>query len=738
MTNILNCPVFGGQVNLISSIVITYNSEVWSIIKTNVSYLAKILVLKQKFPEAYFKLKEKWYLPEEIHDVYKKAEENKLKEKFNKFMVNTSRISTKNAEPFLYFKKPVVYKNLKDSEDLHNNLIQANFNESNTIINQYNQSEIEKNFVPFISDIFGHYKNQKEILWNIFYTQLMIVFKNKLAIDSKRYYNESMALFDQYLWEYYTKIPSSIIFIFYINNKNLSNKIRENIIFRYISALNSEESKEDKNKKFFHNIIEYLVLNKHFLNDDNITKISAIIEKKYSEDSEIIRLFDTKDLQNLFISLQSLNNFISSIKLNEINKKIPLLFQMKEFIIEKEITEVLVKEISYLVEEDNTNPKYSEEKKTLMFYLYKIFKDIIIANKIFVIKPEMINDILNKLARSFDGINAWDKRYIALINIIKLKEIADESQISIIKQKTNSFFHDSSYEGFNDLFNFLNENESDEIIFELIKDNLILLKPRMNTDDDNELLKVIYEAGNKEIRIELLEHIINVRSKSGLEFIRSLDSIPDKNGVYKALLQKVETINPPDRVEIYNFINEKLKINSNSDLKELAKTQMINLLKTDDSRIAEIGFNFFIESNFIGRALKIEMLKEILDFLRAPGKNVTSENRYAILVLTMNFSILQRTTQEDYILFLFDLLNQKYNSNTIQVALEHIEKINPKYSDYQMDFDRLNERLKVWSEDDKRNLIISSITKYKTKRQGKVEKEFWSEIELMKKQPEDS
>jgi len=253
----------------------------------------------------------------------------------------------------------------------------------------------------------------------------------------------------------------------------------------------------------------------------------------------------------------------------------------------------------------------------------------------------------------------------------------------------------------------------------------------MNNDGENEILDVIYNAGNEEEKLELIEYIINVRPKSGLEFIRNLDSIPDKDRIFKALLVKAGNMGKLERVEIYTYINENLNIRSNTEIKDLGKMQMMALFKTDQSNIAEVGYNFFRESTFIGKALKIEMLKELLSFLRSPGKNVTSENRYAILALAINFDILQSTTQKDFVYFLLDLLNPKYDLSTIQIALENIEIVNPKFSDYKTDFDGLKERLKVWPEDNKRNLIINNILKYKSKRQRQFEKNFWSEIELI-------
>ena len=444
--------------NLISSIVVIYNTEVKDIIISNIGYFTKVLVLKQKFPEAYLRLKEKWYKPEDIIDVYDKKEVSNIKAELESFIINTSRISVKNAEPFIYFKHPAVYKNLKDSELLLHNLMSDNFDESIRIFNKYNQDEIEKYFVSFILDLFKQYKNQTEIMWNIFKIQLSIMSKKKIQVESRRYYNESLSLFDKDLWRFHTKLSPTLIFNFYITNEKIFKTTQSKIIERYVHALESEELQKSENISYVYELVKNIVSNNRLLNRDQKIRIASVIEKQYAEDSQMIKIFDTLELQKLFLTSPLLESFISTIKLNEINKKIPLLLQMKEYILKIKPTNALVNNINYLLDEVKENPDYSEEKKTLMLLLYKLF-DTFIVNELFVIEVPLINGIISRLVSTFDVIGPWDKKYIALINIIKLKEISDDSQIPIIEQKTNSFFQNSSSEGFKDLFNLLNENE---------------------------------------------------------------------------------------------------------------------------------------------------------------------------------------------------------------------------------------------------------------------------------------
>ena len=105
--------------NLISALVLASKTEVWDRIKNNVPYLAKVLVLKQKYPKAYRKLKDEWFEPENI---LRDDDENELRD----FMINTSRITVDNAEPFIYFKEPTISNQLANSGGLTIALVEGN------------------------------------------------------------------------------------------------------------------------------------------------------------------------------------------------------------------------------------------------------------------------------------------------------------------------------------------------------------------------------------------------------------------------------------------------------------------------------------------------------------------------------------------------------------------------------------------------------------------------------------
>lgn len=87
--------------NLIALIISVDGTKVKDAINSNIAYLAKVLVLRQNFPDAYERLKTLWFAPEKI---LSPSSSDETKTPLYIFMQNTSRITVDNAEPFIYFK----------------------------------------------------------------------------------------------------------------------------------------------------------------------------------------------------------------------------------------------------------------------------------------------------------------------------------------------------------------------------------------------------------------------------------------------------------------------------------------------------------------------------------------------------------------------------------------------------------------------------------------------------------
>ena len=128
---------------------------------------------------------------------------------------------------------------------------------------------------------------------------------------------------------------------------------------------------------------------------------------------------------------------------------------------------------------------------------------------------------------------------------------------------------------------------------------------------------------------------------------------------------------------------------------------------------------------------KRETGKEALDWLRQPGKTLNSNHRFVLKSVASLVSIMQETPVSDFTYTLFDMLRPDRDKPTLEVSLEILDELKPKYSKHEKDFKDLLDRLKVWPQNENKTLVIEKIKSLKSNNPGKDEKAFWKETDSL-------
>jgi len=710
--------------NLISTILVAYNTEVKESIvkKENISYLAKVLVLKQKFPQAYNLLKEKWYEPNNVNpypasDNGKKSEEEK---EFLRFMNSTSRITTDNAEPYIYFKEPAALGSISNPQELQKALLLGNDEAFLSILKSEKNKE---GVVDYVRLLLERYQNQHSPLLNIYKTQLLVFSEGGFVIEKKDYFDESLKTLDGQLWQDYLDLPVDPIFSFLLSNGNTQKSLKSIIIERYVLALEDDQLTQPGNLEFTLRLLNNFASQPSMLNKSQKERVSQVIEKKFATNNKVIDIFQDIEKQNKFITIATITQFIQGVTRESLATAKDTLKSYKEYIIKNGISRVLLNKIKDLLStETSEHGNFRQEKESLLLSINKVLSDF--DAEIEKYTTDERQQFISIFVQAFDAMGGdWNNKATLTNSLRMILKYVEPNQKDEIIRAIGQFFQNAGVEKITYALSQWVEGFRSTFLAE----NMEVLLPRAVTEDP--LLKYIYEISTKEYRLRIIQHLINNKPGQGMEFIQEQEAnLPDRQEVSLALLTKAETLATGEKKIIYNFLNTKISKNDDSQLKELATNQIKMLLKTDDTVLQEAGYGFLVGGNFLSEEKRREIAKEVLEYLRQPGKILNENNSYSLRAILSLVGILQETPKRDFNYLLFSSVSQEKSKAAIDLFLSLLVEIRPAYTEYEKDYKDLLARLEEWPEGEIKQKILASLIEIKPKAISGSSREFWKSI----------
>ncbi|MBU4348646.1 KAP family NTPase [Patescibacteria group bacterium] len=707
--------------NLISALVLASKTEVWDRIKDGVPYLAKVLILKQKYPTAYQRLKEKWFEPENI---LQDKDENGLRN----FMLNTSRITIDNAEPFIYFKEPTISGKLTNSVDLTLALVEGDKEKAKEIIEKEQDNTA---VVDFVELLLRKYRSQKDLQKNIFSTHLEIFSELKVITQKKLYYETLARTLDTDLWQFFAQLPTNLIFSSLLTKNELDDQFRKPLVKRYALALDSEDARKPDSLELVKNILINLKQNFNLVDKETIAQISKSIDEHFSNNFEIISLFEKLKEQEDFVTPQAFEKFITNIDEQTFLKDKEMLSQFKEFIIKKKKFGVILQKITELIQKETSkHPDYRAEKETFMKAIGEIFSEF--EAELGSADDGIKIQLIKQFTQAFNGIGAWDNRTSFVNNLRWLHFAAPEAQKNELQNLINTYCQQATASKIQEVLDYWEKKSVEGFIDDFFPSFL------QKSMIDDAYLDMIYKRADKSKKLELITNLINQKGANSLNFIKTLDNnLPDRQAIIKNLISKLPSIPFDAQVLIYDYLPNQLSKNDPADLKEQIVNQIKTLLKSDNLASQEAGLNFLTNTDSLSEEKRREIGKEVLDWLRQPGKILNSSHRFVLKSVASLVVIMQETLVSDFTYTLFDMLKQDRDKATLDVSLEILNELNPKYPKYEKDFKDLLDRLKEWPQNENKNLVIEKIKNLKSSNSNKEEKQFWKEIDSLINQNEE-
>ncbi|MDY6964942.1 MAG: P-loop NTPase fold protein [Halobacteriota archaeon] len=693
-------------------------------ITNNLDFLAKLMVIRQKCPNAYKKIEQEKLNSTEI---------NGLGEDFPKlkdFLDSTTiipEIEIKNIRPFIYLKQSETEIRIPDESDLSDALSFSKQDVVNKIFGYVSEyPNLLKDYEVFIISLLKDNKSRTNTLFNIVSSSLNALKENSLDFSSKEYYNKVAELLGRNLPDKLHRLSPSLVFDQVIGR--CDNQFVPNIVSKYVEIL-SGQSSEDKTPITYEWTIEIFQV---IVNCADLFKekgeISKALAETYYSNIEILSLFTDENVQKDFISKNVLSKFISTFSEGDIdnkedlNNKIQLLLDFKSVMTSNEIQGVVNKFNKLLAIEIKQG--FREEKENFLSGIERILDNY----HEFVAEIEDKNELATFADNINQGTNAirdWNQKKIFVFTCLLLKKLLSDPQKANINDLITNFWNNTTPEGIEYVLNKLTDGKKQEVFSEYW-DTF-----QNRSANDKDIFDNIWPSLQKEKQKNLFQRVINSNNYQwGLDKLKELDYKIDfgKKEAVSILLDRVEGVLLPERNVFYKAINA-MKCGTDVKLRNKYATQLKTLLTGADENSQKVGYNGLKEAKYLSETHKRDITRKVIEWLRQLSP-IDYTYHHSIRSVVLNWDVLQSTPQRDYIDLVFDkFIKNSSDMDDIRLGLEIIYEIKPTYNDYKTYFDDILVRIEGDQNNDIKNKIKNGLLEIKPDSLSEYDKEFWTELE---------
>jgi len=697
-------------------------------ITDNVAFLAKFLIIRQKFPLEYQKIRGSHLNINEI--------ENIEDEKYIDFLRATKTIIVNDIRPFIYLKQSEEERAIPGVKELELGLIdnKCEIVKEKIDIIKTNPKQIESLNVFLLSLIERNERNNRIIpLFNIISCSLEAVHHHNLNLN-KTFYNKIADLLnnDHYLKNELERFKSPLIFNEVLTKCNKED--RKGIVDQYIDILGQEKGDKKEPRisiDYAYILFKELLEHKEWLNQDEREKIRQILTEIYHASFKILSLFSENiEDQKDFISGETISKFVSTFSNDDvenkqnINEKIKFLLRFREIII-PEIAQVIITSLQNLLKNENQKA-YREEKENLLNCIGDVF-NVLYDQILNIPDKSVLNSFADIIIQGVTALDDWSKKKLFIFICLKIVNMLEGSWHSNINTLIQNFFTNADIDSIKFVFNKLSEEEKKELVTKysgVFQKRVLQHQPIFN---------FLYPLAPQDLRIQWMSNLISSQLQRALEKLKELSyKVDDKKIVVETLLRTAGGVAIHEKKNSYDAINQ-LKCANDAKLRNDFALQIKSLLRNTDKSQQEIGYIAFEGARHFSHSVKRIITREIVEWLRSLQPSDAGQI-YAVKSVLINWNILEIPVKKDYVDFVFDkLIKRGINIDNIRLGFEILNdnKVNPKYEEYPTYFDDVFARLESESNDQIKTEIKSGLLKLKPSKTNKKNRNFWDKLERL-------
>ncbi|MBP9669811.1 hypothetical protein KBD75_00205 [Candidatus Woesebacteria bacterium] len=708
--------------NLVSTLYLAENCEVWEEIIENVEYLAKVLVIKQLYPKGYNKLKIQWFEPERIYNAT--DEDASLRD----FLVSTDKITCNNAKPFIYFKRSNQYSSVKHPDELQQALVQGKVDDVRRIVEE--NSNIE-DVGRFIIGLYPDFLLLNRELLNIVNTHLYAISDLKRKMSQSTYYIKTLSLIDKYLWRQYLNLSTAHIFAQLINiGGNMALRYRKSLVSRYVGVLSNDELAKTENVSFAIDLVKNLLaLPTSLLTDENKSKMREGIERNFKTNIDVFRLIESEKETQDYVSKAALVGFVGSIDLVNFQEMLVILPRYKDRIVADELQTVLFDSVIGLMTSISTNNEYSPDKALFFASLVGYSNDLRDISSSMGTN-EKLTVLMTQMWTFANQLQQPDNRKDILLIMLTMFDVVEDANRQQIGTALTYYLRQASVpavQSFLDIF--WHNIATKELLDSLSDEYLAVFRERTECRD------IMYEPANKDFQYILLSELVLHTAERGTDFIPSLSTIPNRVELMSLLLSELSKLLPQDAKGGYDLVLKNMRSTDPASVKDLLEERIINMFNQTSAEHLSLAANLFIKSDFLGSNRRIGIVKGLLDMVESLSFVLTIDHMPILrsIATVIMEGALSGDLRNKFIKYLFSKVRVGIDNHLLQALLDLLGELNPGYHQFRDDFESLLVRVNTWSDQPSRELVVDGVlainpSKDKIKLRG-----YWARLEEARK-----
>jgi len=700
------------------------------IVTDNPAFLAKFLIIRQKWPEFYKVIVKD---PKSI-DHYS-LEELDLRS----FMGGTNIVKTDNLRAFIYLKQSA--RRLALPGGVGDNLeIAFEDNKGDEVIEILKETRAkgakDSQITDFITELVEDNKDSKQNLTNI--VNLIARSKKELGLDLQATFSEKVAeVIKNNLLDLLYGLE--LEFVFFVIRASRP-ELRESITSHYVGILgrakDSEAVKQVPNyPEFVHKLAGYINSNRDLFTSKKAEVAKALTDAHF-DNIDVLTVFDkNKEAIEDFISSELLVKLIGSITDADLttkhsngeslfNVKFGFLFACKKtgWTV---VVEAMFEKLTTLLDAQNKTPETPERKLAITQIIEKA--EVILKEFASQVKDSKKADVLTTaLLQSSANANDFSQKSIFLPVLFYLINITSANEKTSIEQTIQTFAKSSDIPTIKNFFE-SQDNKFQQDFFQVIKVDI-----EERAMQDKKFLDLVWNSEDDNSRNAILNKLID--SPNYTFALAKLDEkgykTSDSKGIVGSLLNKSQALSVIEKPTIYETIN-KMRCANDKELREKFTDQLRALVINQDTASQEVAFNAYTEaSKFLAHSIKLPFIIAITDWLNTLDP-VNINHKFALKIAFLYWDEISVTYKDNLMTIIFDRIIAKTTSiDEINMAFDIVYPVRPTYGKYKPHFEITVSRAEGEQDPAIKGAIKTGLQKLKPN-QVRSKNAFWNKVDKL-------
>lgn len=700
------------------------------VITGNPSFLAKFLIIRQKWPKFYKKIVKD---PKSIEEYTSEESDPRT------FMEGTNIVKTDNLRAFIYLKQSARRLALPGgvSENLEIAFEDNKGDEAIGILKETRGKGAKDNQITdFITELIQDNKDSKQNLVNII--NLIARSKRELGLDLQATFSEKVAeaIKNNLLTLLY---GLELEFVFFVIRASRP-ELRESISSEYVGILGRAKDAEAVKQipdypEFVHKLAGYINSNRDLFTSKK-AEVAKVLTDAHFDNIDVLTVFDkNKEAIEDFISSDLLVKLIGSITDADFTTKHSngeIIFNMKFGFLSvckktgwTVVVEAMLEKLTVLLDAQNKTPETPERNLAITQIIEKT--EAILKEFASQVKDGKKADALTTaLLQSSTNASDFSQKSIFLPVLFYLINITGANEKTSIEQTIQTFAKSSDMPTIKSFFE-SKDNKFQQDFFQVIKVDL-----EERAMQDKGFLDFVWDFEDGINQNAMLGKLVNspnysfALTKLGEESYKTSDS----KAIVEFLLTKALTLSSPERNPIYETVN-KMGCAKDKDLREKYIDQLKSMVIDQDTASQEIAFNAYNEARkFLPHLIKLPFTVTIIDWLNNLDP-VNINYKFALKIAFLYWGEISDTHKDNLMTIIFDRVIAKTTSvDEINMAFDIIYSAQPRYNKYKPHFDITLSKAEGEQEPTIKEAIKTGLQKLKPS-QVKPKHPFWSKVDKL-------